>query len=85
MGRLVGVGAKKVVKSYTEEEVKELTAELEVKVQEVTEEVDSLTKEKAALEAKVQEVTDANNALVNDKKELEKQVKALTKENKEKE
>ena len=80
MGRLVGVGAKKVVKSYTEEEVKELTAELEAKVQEVTEVNSSLTEEKTALEAKVQEVTEAYNALTNEKKELEKQIKALTKE-----
>lgn len=64
MGRLVGVGAKQVVKFYTEEEVKNLTTELEVKVQEVTELNSLLTEEKTILETKVQE--------------LENQVKELT-------
>ncbi len=80
MGRLVGVGANKAPKTYTEEDVKKLTSELEAKVQEVVDENTSLRGEKTALEAKVQEVVNANDSLIKEKKELEKQVKALTKD-----
>ena len=50
MAKLVGVGAVKKVKTYTEEEVKEVIetkiAESEAKVEELTKEVESLKTEK---------------------------------------
>ena len=50
MAKLVGVGAVKKVKTYTEEEVKEVIetkiAESEAKVEELTKEVESLKTDK---------------------------------------
>ena len=58
MGRLVGVGATKAPKMYNAEEVAALTADLEAKVKELTETVETLNAEKTDLEAKVKELTE---------------------------
>ena len=58
MGRLVGVGATKAPKMYSAEEVAVLTADLEAKVKELTETVETLNAEKTDLEAKVKELTE---------------------------
>ena len=46
MAKLVGVGAVKKVKTYTEEEVKKIISDKEAKIEELTKEVELLKTEK---------------------------------------
>ena len=72
MAKLVGVGAVNKVKTYTEEEVKEVIevkiAESEAKVEELTKANEELTNEKVELTAKVEELTKEVESLKTDKK-----------------
>ena len=65
MAKLVGVGAVKKVKTYTEEEVKEV---IETKIAESEAKVEELTNEKVELTAKVEELTKEVESLKTDKK-----------------
>lgn len=67
MGRIIGVGATKAPKTYTEEEVTKLTKKLNKKIVDLEEELNksnetiaSLNNEKTNLETKVKELEEKN-------------------------
>ena len=79
MGRIVGVGAKKAPKTYTEEDIKNITNELDTKIEDLENElananstIDSLNAEKVSLLA---EIDTANKEVKKITKELEKNSK----------